>query len=137
MTVAGRTGRIALVAAARQDERGIRVDKLTAVVDIGRVVNVDIARQQIESGLLFALGLARGSSTAYADGLPLTGRLGLLNLPLLADCPEIEVDFIAGEDDPFDPGELAVAVAAPAIANALFAAGSTRLHTLPLLAERG
>lgn len=134
MTVAGRTGRIALVAAARQDERGIRVDKLTAVADIGRVVNADIARQQIEGGLLFALGLARGSSTAYADGLPLTGRLGMLNLPQLADCPEIEVDFIAGDDDPFDPAELAVAVAAPAIANALFAAGSTRLRTLPLLA---
>lgn len=134
MTVAGRTGRIALVAVARQDERGIRVDKLTAVVDIGRVVNVDIARQQIEGGLLFGLGLARGSTTAYADGLPQTGRLGLLNLPQLADCPEVEVDFIESTDDPFDPGELGVAVAAPAIANALFAAGSTRLHTLPLTA---
>ncbi|MDP3907777.1 molybdopterin cofactor-binding domain-containing protein [Novosphingobium sp.] len=134
MTIAGRTGRIALVANARQDERGIRTDKLTAVVDIGRVVNADIARQQIEGGLLFGLGLARGCSTAYADGLPLTGRLGALGLPLLADCPDIEVDFIESTDEPFDPGELGVAVAAPALANALFAAGSTRLRNLPLTA---
>ena len=31
-----REGRIALVATARHDDRGIRVDKLTAVADIGR-----------------------------------------------------------------------------------------------------
>lgn len=135
MTLDDRVGRIALVAAARHDERGIRVDKLTAVLDIGRVVNMDIARQQVEGGLLFGLGLARGQSTAYADGLPLSGRLSQLGLPLLVDCPEIEIEFIEGDAPPFDPGELGVAVAAPAIANALYSAGSTRMHTLPLTGE--
>jgi isoquinoline 1-oxidoreductase beta subunit len=137
MAIAGREGRIALVAAARRDDRGIRVDKLTAVVDIGRVINTDIARQQIEGGLIFAMGLANGSTTAYADGLPITGRLGLLGLPLLGDCPEIEVEFIESAADPFDPAELAVAVGLAAIANALFSAGSVRLHHLPLSAEQG
>lgn len=136
MVVAGREGRIALVALARRDDRGIRVDKLTAVVDIGRVVNVDIARQQIEGGLIFGMALATGSTTAYADGLPLTGRLGMLGLPLLSDCPEIEVEFIESQESPFDPGELGVAVAPPAIANALFTAGGQRLRTLPLTAEQ-
>lgn len=135
MTLNDREGRIALVASARRDERGIRVDKLTAVLDIGRIVNLDIARQQVEGGLLFGLGLARGQTTAYADGLPLSGRLSQLGLPLLADCPEIEVEFIESGALPFDPGELGVAVAAPAIANALFSAGSTRMHTLPLTGE--
>ena len=132
MTVAEREGRIALVASARRDEHGIKVDKLTAVADIGRIVNVDIARQQIEGGLVFGMGLASGSSTAYADGLPLTGRIGLLGLPALADCPEIEVEFIDSEAEPFDPGELGAVIAPPAIANALFSAGGTRLHSLPL-----
>ncbi len=137
MALNAREGRIALVASARRDERGIRVDKLTAVLDIGRVVNLDIARQQVEGGLLFGLGLARGQSTAYADGLPISGRLNHMGLPLLADCPEIEIEFIEGDAPPFDPGELGVAVAAPAIANALFSAGSTRMHTLPLTEELG
>jgi isoquinoline 1-oxidoreductase beta subunit len=83
------------------------------------------------------MGLARGSTTAYADGLPLTGRLGMLGLPLLGDCPEIDVEFIDGPADPFDPAQLAVAVSVPAIANALFSAGSVRLHNLPLTAEQG
>ncbi|PKB19353.1 isoquinoline 1-oxidoreductase beta subunit [Novosphingobium kunmingense] len=135
MAVAGREGRIAVVASARRDERGIRVDRLTAVADIGRVINADIARQQIEGGLVFAMGLGSGCATAYSDGLPLTGRLGLLGLPLLADCPEIDVEFIDSEADPFDPGELGVAAALPAIANALYASGGTRVRSLPFLAE--
>ncbi len=135
MMLGDREGRIALVASARRDERGIRVDKLTAVLDIGRIVNLDIARQQVEGGLLFGLALARGASRPYAGGLPQSGRLAALALPQLADCPEIEVEFIEGDAPPFDPGELGVAVAAPAIANALFSAGGTRLHALPLTGE--
>ena len=83
-----------MVATARRDERGVRVDQLAAVADIGRIVNLDIARQQIEGGLVFGLGLALGSATGYARRPAVSGRLASLDLPLLADCPEIAVDFI-------------------------------------------
>lgn len=132
METMGRSGRIAVVATARRDGAAIRVERLTAVADLGRIVNADIARQQIEGGLVFGLGLAAGATTSWAGGLPASGRLAALGLPLLADCPQIEVEFIDSEAEPFDPGELGVAVAPPAIANALFAAGGARLHTLPL-----
>jgi isoquinoline 1-oxidoreductase beta subunit len=128
-------GRIAVIATARRDEAGVRVDRIAAVADIGRVVNLDIARQQIEGGLVFGLGLALGSSTAYIDGLPEIGRIGGLGLPLLGDCPEITVEFIDSEADPADPGELGVVAAAPAIANALFSATGLRFRRLPLLSE--
>ena len=128
-------GRIAVVATARRDDTGVRVDKISAIADIGRIVNLDIARQQIEGGLVFGLGLAVGSSTEYDKGLPTSNRLRSLNLPLLADCPEIEVDFIESEADPADPGELGVAAIAPAVANALFSATGLRFRRLPLLSE--
>jgi len=128
-------GRIAVVASARRDADGVRVDKLTAVVDIGRIVNVDIARQQIEGGLVFGLGLALGCSTGYESGLPVTGRLATLGLPVLADCPAIDVAFIKSDAEPADPGELGVAAVAPAVANALFSATGLRLRQLPLLSE--
>lgn len=128
-------GRIAAVATARRGESGVRVDRISAVADIGRIVNVDIARQQIEGGLVFGIGLALGSSTGYAEGVPLAGRLGELGLPTLEDCPEIEVEFVESEADPADPGELGVAVAPPAIANALFSATGLRFRRLPLLSE--
>ena len=128
-------GWVAVVAVARRDEHGVRVDKLFAVADVGRIVNLDIARQQLEGGLVYGLGLALGSATAWADGLPLSGRLGILGLPRLATCPEITVDFIESADVPFDPGELGVAAVAPAVANALFSATGMRYRKLPLLEE--
>ncbi|MXO89238.1 molybdopterin cofactor-binding domain-containing protein [Pontixanthobacter aquaemixtae] len=128
-------GRIACIATARRDEGGLKVSKLSAAVDIGRIVNLDIARQQIEGGLVFGLGLAMGSSTRYSAGLPTSQRLAQLDLPVLADCPEIEIDFIASDREPFDPGELGAAVCAPAIANALFSATGLRFRRLPLFSE--
>lgn len=126
-------GRIALVATATTGEGGVKVSKLAAAVDLGRVVNRDLALQQIEGGLLYGLGLALGSAIDYERGLPTVGRLGALLLPTLADCPEIVIELIDSEDPPFDPGEIAVAPVAPAVANALFSASGLRLRRLPLL----
>ncbi|MBV1917613.1 MAG: molybdopterin-dependent oxidoreductase, partial [Sphingomonadaceae bacterium] len=128
-------GRIAVVARARREDTGVRVDRISAVADIGRIVNLDIARQQIEGGLVFGLGLALGSSTDYERGLPTARRLSQLNLPLLADCPKIDVEFIASDAPPADPGELGAVAAPPAIGNALFSATGLRFRRLPLLSE--
>ncbi|WP_108787423.1 molybdopterin cofactor-binding domain-containing protein [Erythrobacter sp. Alg231-14] len=130
-------GRIACVATARRQagegDSGVRVTRLSAAVDIGRIINLDIARQQIEGGLLFGLGIALGNALRMRGGLPTSFEYADLGLPTLADCPEVEVDFIASEATPADPGELGVAIAPPAIANALFSATGLRLRRLPLL----
>ncbi|MFM6932449.1 MAG: molybdopterin cofactor-binding domain-containing protein, partial [Novosphingobium sp.] len=129
-------GRIAVIVTARRNpEGGVLVDKISAAVDIGRVINRDIALQQIEGGLVYGLGLTVGSSTAYAEGLPLVGRLSGLGLPLLGQMPVIEVDLRDSTAPPADPGELGVAAIAPAIANALFSATGYRFRRLPLLEE--
>ncbi|MGI8943727.1 MAG: molybdopterin cofactor-binding domain-containing protein, partial [Qipengyuania sp.] len=126
-------GRIACVVKARLAEGGLRVERLSAVADIGRIVNLELARQQIEGGLLFGLGLAAGCSPPWRSGRPTPAGLRDMNLPTLADAPDIRLDFIESEAEPFDPGELGVAVAPPAIANALFAATGRRYRTLPLV----
>jgi isoquinoline 1-oxidoreductase beta subunit len=126
-------GRIAVVATATTGEGGIKVSKLVAAVDIGRVVNRDLALQQIEGGLLYGLGLALGSAADYQHGLPTLGRLAAQQVPTLADCPEITIELIDSDDEAFDPGEIGVAPVAPAVANALFSAAGLRLRRLPLL----
>lgn len=130
-----REGRIAVVASARRDENGVRVDRLSAVADIGRIVNYDIARQQIEGGLVFGLGLTLGCAPRYVGGRPDSDRLGDMALPTLADCPRVEVEFIESKADPADPGELGTAAVAPAVANALYSATGLRFRRLPLFAE--
>ncbi|MEO1920795.1 MAG: molybdopterin cofactor-binding domain-containing protein [Sphingomonadaceae bacterium] len=131
---ADRTGRIACVARTRQGEQGLEIGEVHLAVDIGRIPNAEIARQQLEGGVVFALGLATGSALTYAGGLPDLGTLGAMRLPTLARQPEILIELIESDAEPFDPGELSVGVTLPATANALFAATGTRLRTLPLFA---
>ncbi|MXO75142.1 molybdopterin-dependent oxidoreductase [Altererythrobacter aerius] len=131
----GPVARIACVATARPGEGGVRVQRLAAAVDLGRIVNRDIARQQVEGGLIFGTSLATGSALRYEAGLPTVSSFAGLGLPTLADSPEISIELISGAGDPADPGEIGVAVAAPAIANALHSATGLRLRRLPLLSE--
>jgi isoquinoline 1-oxidoreductase beta subunit len=131
---ADRGGRIAVVATPSGGAGGIAVSPLAVAVDIGRVVNRDIALQQIEGGLLYGLGLALGSATGYRRGLPTTQRLAALRMPTLATCPEIMIELIDSGEEPFDPGEIGVPAVAPAVANAVFSSTGVRLRRLPLLA---
>jgi isoquinoline 1-oxidoreductase beta subunit len=108
---------------------------LSAAVDIGRIINHDIAKQQIEGGLVFGIGTALGNAVRLRGGLPEAAGETALGLPTLADCPEMRVVFIASDAAPADPGELGAVVAPPAIANALFSATGLRLRRLPLLSE--
>lgn len=127
--------RIACVATARQGEGGVRVTRLSAAVDIGRIINHDIAHQQIEGGLVFGLGIALGNPVKLRAGIPEVLDYEALGLPTVADCPEMRIEFIASEAPPADPGELGTVVAPPAIANALFSATGLRLRRLPLLSD--
>lgn len=127
--------RIACVATARQSEGGVRVTRLSVAADIGRIINHDIARQQIEGGLVFGMGIALGNVVRLRGGLPEVTDYEALGLPKLEDCPEMRIEFLASEAPPADPGELGVVVAPPAIANALFSATGLRFRRLPLLSD--
>ncbi|MES2699042.1 MAG: molybdopterin cofactor-binding domain-containing protein [Pseudomonadota bacterium] len=126
------SGRIAVVATASVGEGGLKVTRLAAAVDIGRVINRDLALQQIEGGLLFGLGLAVGSATGYDEGRPTFARLSDLQIPTLADSPQMDIALIDSDAPSFDAGEIGMTAVAPAIANALYSAAGLRLRHLPL-----
>lgn len=130
-----RDSHIAIIASARTGETGVRVERISAMVDCGRLINPDLARQQIEGGIIFGLAQALGSSTDFENGLPTVKRLREIDLPGLADVPEITVEFIRSDEAPGGVSELGVPAVAPAIANALFSAAGIRLRELPLLSH--
>lgn len=123
---------IAVFAEARADGGRFRCDRLVAVADVGRVINPDIVRQQIEGGLIFGLAATFGCAPGFESGMTKARRLADLNLPLLASSPEITVELLPSTEAPGGASELAVPPVAPALANALFAATGRRFRDLPI-----
>ncbi len=125
---------VAVVAEAHiSDAQRVVVDKLVIVADVGRMVNPDIVRQQIEGGAIFGMAAAIGNRVAIKNGLVSPRDIGGLALPVLANMPEMIIELIPSKLPPGGVGEVAVPPIAPAIANALFAASGRRFRSLPLL----
>ncbi|HKT75342.1 MAG TPA: molybdopterin cofactor-binding domain-containing protein, partial [Sphingobium sp.] len=111
----------------------LSVGRIIAAVDAGEQVNPDIARQQVESGIIYGLALAMGTSVPYANGLPRRAMLGRMGLPRLADVGEVTVELIRSTAAPGGLTEIGAPMVAPAIANALFTVTGQRFRQLPLL----
>lgn len=108
------------------------VERLVAAVDCGAHINPDLIRQQIEGGLIFGMATALGATTGFTRNLATARGFDALNLPRLADTPDITVELIRSDEAPGGVGELGVPAVAPAIANAIFSATGFRIRNLPL-----
>lgn len=130
-----RGSHIAIIVTARTGATGVRVERIHAMADCGRLINPDLARQQIEGGIIFGLAHALGAVTDFESGMPTARRLRDIYLPKLVDVPDITVEFVRNDAPPGGVTELGVPAVAPAIANALFSASGIRLRELPLLSK--
>jgi isoquinoline 1-oxidoreductase beta subunit len=123
---------IGLVATASigVDQR-VKVHRLVAAVDCGRVVNSAVASQQIEAGLVWAIGQATVAAPEWVAGMPRARPIGALGLPRLGNAPEIVVQLIPSSDAPGGVAGLGTLPLAPAVANAIHAGTGKRLRSLP------
>lgn len=122
--------------------REVRVSRMLGVFDVGRIVNPQPARSQIMGGIIW------GMSAALHEGLEIeeNGRLangdfaGYL-IPVNADVPEIDVEFVQYPDTLHNPvgarglGEISVVGVAAAIANAVHNATGIRVRHIPITIE--
>jgi len=113
-----------------------RVVRAICAVDCGRVINPDILKQQIEGGFVFGIAAATCNPVDFANGRPTALTLRDQGFPRLAEAPEISVEIMPSDEDSGGATELAVPLAAPAIANALFALTGRRFRKLPLALGR-
>ncbi|MDR2432992.1 MAG: selenium-dependent xanthine dehydrogenase [Treponema sp.] len=114
-----------------------KVEKLTAVYDIGSVVNPKSAEGQIEGGLLMGMGYALTEDFPMEGGYP-KAKYGTLGLIRATESPQMEVIFVK----PKNPsplvygakgvGELAAIPVTPAIAGAYYAKDKKFRGRLPM-----
>jgi isoquinoline 1-oxidoreductase beta subunit len=100
-------------------------------VDCGITVNPDTVRAQMEGGLIFGLGTAMFNRITFKDGVVEQGNFDDYRAIRINEAPKIEVYQIDSGEAPGGIGEAATSAAAPALANAIFAASGKRLRELP------
>jgi isoquinoline 1-oxidoreductase beta subunit len=123
---------IGLVAnASIGDDQRVKVHRLVAAVDCGRVVNPGLVTQQVESALVWALAQATVAAPEWVAGMPRARAAGTLGLPRLGDVPGIFVEIIPSSDPPGGVSGLGATVLAPAVANAIYAGSGKRMRSLP------
>ena len=124
-------GFVSHVAEVEADGKRVRVLKVWSGIDIGPVINLSGARNQVEGCVVDALSTAQLEVT-FADGAAVQRNFDTYGLLRINSAPEVECHFIQSDNPPSGLGEPPIAPATPAILNAVFAATGTRVRELPL-----
>ena len=122
------------VAEVTVNENGtVTVDRITAVLDCGNLVNPLTAEEQVEGGILFGLSAALYGKLTVENGRILEDNLDTYEILRMHETPEINIHWaLSGGDKWGGLGEPATPVVAPAICNALYAITRRRIRTLPI-----
>ncbi|HEX7255834.1 MAG TPA: xanthine dehydrogenase family protein molybdopterin-binding subunit [Gaiellaceae bacterium] len=121
----------------------IRVEKIAAVHDVGRVINPLGASSQVEGGIIQGLGhtLSEERLVDPATGTILTQTLDAYKLPTIADVPVIVTDLVDEPDAHLTNlgskglGEPPIVPTSAAIANAIRDATGADVRSLPISRE--
>ncbi len=129
-------GHFAEVAEVSVDaNRKVSVHKVWVVADIGPIVNMSGAENQCQGSVIDGLSTAMGLKVTFENGRAEQSNFDKYPLIRIDKAPEVDVHFIQSEYSPTGCGEPAFPPAAPAIANAIYAATGHRIRTLPFKEE--
>lgn len=113
-------------------DRGIKIDTVWAVCDVGTVIDPVNFENLVQGGVVFGLGHAINCEITYADGMAQQSNYHAHEAMRMYQCPEIIVKGLENGSKIRGMGEPPVPPAAPALANAIFAATGQRIRELPL-----
>lgn len=117
------------------------VTDYVAVVDCGTVLNSNLARIQVEGGVVMGIGMGLYEEVRYSSrGRLATNSFMEYKIPCREDIHDIRVEFVESHE-PSGPygaksiGEVVCNTPAPAIANAIANATGVHFRKLPISAE--
>jgi isoquinoline 1-oxidoreductase beta subunit len=114
------------------DQGEIRLVQVHTAVDCGPVVNPNTIESQIQGGMLFGLSMAMFSEITHAKGRVEQSNFHDYRVMRMNEAPPVFVHIVHNPGAPIGGiGETGTASAAPALANAIFAATGRRLRRIP------
>ncbi|MFL5334490.1 MAG: xanthine dehydrogenase family protein molybdopterin-binding subunit [Geminicoccaceae bacterium] len=122
----------------------VRVTRIVNAVAAGRILNPKTARSQILGGVVMGLGMALEEETLtdHRLGRFMNHNLGEYHVPVNADIYDIDVIFVAEQEDKLNPlgvkgvGEIGIVGTAAAIGNAIHHATGKRIRELPITIDK-
>ena len=110
---------------------GFKIDRMVAAIDCGQIVNPESVRAQAESAIVYGLSAALKNEITIKGGAVEQTNFDGYEPLRINEAPPIEVHLMRSKEEPGGMGEPALPPAAPAVANAIFAASGQRLRRLP------
>ena len=119
----------------------VKVLKVAAAHDVGKVINPALCEEQIEGSVVMGLSNTLFEEFKMEKGRILNDTLADYKLATMLDLPEIASFMVESnhEEGPFGAkgvGEPAAAPTAPVIANAIFDAVGVRIKDLPITPQK-
>jgi isoquinoline 1-oxidoreductase beta subunit len=126
---------VEVTATPQGEARIITIDRVFVAAEVGKVLDPDNLKNQVEGAVVWALGHAMNSELTYAAGKAVQTNYHQHEGMRLHQAPRIEVRALERTrlERIRGIGEPAVPPAAPALANAIFAATGIRARRLPLI----
>ena len=130
-------GHVAEVAEVSVDANNkVTIHKITAVADIGPVINLSGAIKQVQGAVLDGISTLAGLEITLRDGVVQQDNFHQYNLLRMKNAgTEIDVHFIQSDFHPTGLGEPALPPLMPAVCNAIYAATGRRVRELPITRE--
>jgi xanthine dehydrogenase YagR molybdenum-binding subunit len=121
-----------------------RMRRVTAVYDVGTLVNKKTGRNQLAGGIVMGIGAALLEDTQIDEnnGRVVNANLADYHLPVNADIGEIDVSVLDIPDTKFNSlgvrgiGEIGITGVAGAVANAVYHATGKRVRNLPITPDK-
>ncbi len=114
------------------DEGELKVLRIVAATDSGHAVNPQQIEAQVEGSFAYGLSAALYGECTVKDGRMEQENFNTYQVVKMADMPPVETIVMPSGGFWGGVGEPTIAVAAPAVLNAIFAATGKRIRDLPL-----
>ena len=110
----------------------LKVHRIVAATDPGYAVNPQQIEAQVEGSFVYGLSAALFGECTVKDGAIVQKNFDTYPVMKMADMPKVETIVMGSGGFWGGVGEPTIAVAAPAVLNAIFAATGKRVRELPV-----